>query len=74
LSPKITANPIATSDKWTVLLGGGVSKVVSISELPLKLEVAAYYNAIRLPRAKIPGSYRHAGFCLFSPTKAASSQ
>ena len=30
-----------------VAIGGGVSKVVRVGELPLKLEVAAYYNAIR---------------------------
>lgn len=46
-SPEITANWIATGNKWTVPLGGGVSKVVRIGEVPLKLGVAAYYNAIR---------------------------
>lgn len=28
-------------------VGGGVSKVVRLGELPLKLEVDGYYNAIR---------------------------
>jgi hypothetical protein len=46
-SPEITANWIATGNKWTVPVGGGVSKVIRIGELPVKLEVAAYYNAIR---------------------------
>jgi len=46
-SPQITANWIATGAKWTVPLGGGISKVVRVGELPIKLEVAAYYNAIR---------------------------
>jgi hypothetical protein len=46
-SPEITANWIATGNKWTVPFGGGVSKVVRVGDLPLKLEVGAYYNAIR---------------------------
>jgi hypothetical protein len=46
-SPEITANWIATGEKWTVPVGGGISKVMRIGELPVKLEVAAYYNAIR---------------------------
>jgi hypothetical protein len=46
-SPEVTANWIASGNKWTVPVGGGVSKVIRVGELPLKLEVAAYYNAIR---------------------------
>ena len=46
-SPQITANWIGTGNKWTVPVGGGISKVVRIGELPIKLELAAYYNAIR---------------------------
>jgi hypothetical protein len=46
-SPEITANWIANGNKWTVPVGGAVGKVVRLDELPLKLEVAAYYNAIR---------------------------
>jgi len=46
-SPEVTANWIAASNKWTVPVGGGVSKVIRIAELPMKLEIAAYYNAIR---------------------------
>jgi hypothetical protein len=53
-SPEITANWIATGNKWTVPVGGGVSRVVRIGELPLKLEVAAYYNAIRPTASQDP--------------------
>jgi len=53
-SPEITANWIATGNKWTVPVGGGVSKVIRIGELPVKLEVAAYYNAIRPTASQDP--------------------
>jgi hypothetical protein len=46
-SPEITANWIADGNKWTVPIGGGVSKVVRLGELPLKLGLFAYYNAVR---------------------------
>jgi hypothetical protein len=46
-SPEITASWIAGSNKWTVPVGGGVSKVIRIGDQPLKLGVFAYYNAIR---------------------------
>jgi hypothetical protein len=53
-SPEITANWIATGNKWTIPFGGGVSKVVRVGELPLKLGVAAYYNAIRPTASQDP--------------------
>jgi hypothetical protein len=53
-SPEITANWIATGNKWTVPVGGGVSKVVRVGELPLKLEVGAYYNAVRPTSSQDP--------------------
>jgi len=46
-SPNITANWIASGGKWTVPLGGGLSKIVHLGEQPIKLELDAYYNAIR---------------------------
>jgi hypothetical protein len=57
-SPDITANWIAPGNKWTVPLGGAVSKVVRIGELPLKLEVAAYYNAIRPIASQDPWQFQ----------------
>jgi hypothetical protein len=45
-SPEITANWIANGNKWTVPVGGGVSKVVGFGEQPIKFGLAAYYNAI----------------------------
>jgi len=46
-SPNITANWIANGNKWTVPIGGGVSKTFLIEEQPIKLALDAYYNAIR---------------------------
>ena len=46
-SPNITANWIAKGEKWTVPVGGGLSKTFRIGEQPLKLALDAYYNAIR---------------------------
>jgi hypothetical protein len=53
-SPEMTANWIATGNKWTIPLGGGVSKVIRVGELPIKLEVGAYYNAIRPTASQDP--------------------
>ncbi len=46
-SPNITANWIASGDKWTVPVGGGFSKVTRLGEQPIKLALEAYYNVIR---------------------------
>jgi hypothetical protein len=46
-SPNITANWIASGEKWTVPVGGGFSKVIRLGEQPIKLALEAYYNAIR---------------------------
>jgi hypothetical protein len=46
-SPTITANWIASGGKWTVPVGGGVSKVVHFGDQPIKLAFDSYYNAIR---------------------------
>jgi hypothetical protein len=46
-SPNITANWIASGNKWTVPVGGGFGKVVRVGEQPIKLALDAYYNAIR---------------------------
>ena len=49
-SPNITANWIGTGGKWTVPIGGGFSKTTHFGELPVKLAVDSYYNAVR-PKA-----------------------
>src|SRR5215831_3638112 len=49
-SPNITANWIASGGKWTVPVGGGFGKAVRLGEQPIKLDLDAYYNAIR-PKA-----------------------
>jgi len=46
-SPNITANWIATGEKWTVPIGGGLGKTFRLGEQPIKLALDAYYNAIR---------------------------
>jgi hypothetical protein len=53
-SPEITANWIAGGNKWTVPIGGGVSKVIRIGDQPLKLGLFAYYNAIRPTASQDP--------------------
>jgi hypothetical protein len=40
-SPEITANWIANGNKWTVPVGGGVSKVFRVGEQPIKLGLEA---------------------------------
>jgi len=69
-SPEITANWIASGNKWTVPVGGDVSKVVRIGELPLKLEVAAYYNAIRPTASQDPWQFQGKLTFVFSEQQA----
>ncbi len=57
-SPDITANWIGAGNKWTLPLGGVVSKVFEFGELPLKLEVGAYYNAIRPMASEDPWQFQ----------------
>jgi hypothetical protein len=49
-SPNVTTNWIASGGKWTVPVGGGFGKVIRLGEQPIKLDLDAYYNAIR-PKA-----------------------
>jgi len=49
-SPNITTNWINSGGKWTLPVGGGFGKVVRFGEQPIKLDLDAYYNAIR-PKA-----------------------
>jgi hypothetical protein len=49
-SPNITTNWIASGGKWTVPVGGGFAKAIRLGEQPIKLELDAFYNAIR-PKA-----------------------
>jgi hypothetical protein len=49
-SPEITTNWIASGGKWTVPVGGGFGKAFQLGGQPMKLELDAYYNAIR-PKA-----------------------
>lgn len=47
-SPSVTANWEADSgDRWTVPIGGGVAKLVTIGKLPVSLQVQAFYNIER---------------------------
>ena len=46
-SPEITANWLDSGNKWTVPVGGGLSKTFRLGEQPIQLGVYAYYNAIR---------------------------
>ena len=49
-SPEITANWIASGGKWTVPVGGGVGKAFHLGGQAMKLDLNAFYNAIR-PKA-----------------------
>jgi hypothetical protein len=49
-SPNITTNWIASGGKWTVPVGGGFGKAFQLNGQPIKLDLDAYYNAIR-PKA-----------------------
>jgi hypothetical protein len=49
-SPNITTNWIASGGKWTVPVGGGFGRAIRLGVQPIKLDVDAYYNAIR-PKA-----------------------
>jgi hypothetical protein len=49
-SPNITTNWIASGGKWTVPVGGGFAKAFQLNGQPIKLDLDAYYNAIR-PKA-----------------------
>ena len=46
-SPEITTNWIASGGKWTVPVGGGFGKLIRLGAQSLRLDVDAYYNAIR---------------------------
>jgi hypothetical protein len=47
-APIITANMMAdSSDRWTVPLGGGVSRIVRVGMLPVSLSLQGYYNVVR---------------------------
>ena len=49
-SPEITTNWIASGGKWTVPVGGGFGKTIQLVGQPIRLDVDAYYNALR-PKA-----------------------
>jgi len=49
-APEITANWIASGGKWTVPVGGGFGKAFQLDGQALKLDLDAYYNAVR-PKA-----------------------
>jgi hypothetical protein len=49
-SPEITANWIASGGKWTVPVGGGLGKAFHLGGQAMKLDLNAFYNAIR-PKA-----------------------
>jgi len=49
-SPEITTNWIASCGKWTVPVGGGFGKAFRLGGQSIKLDLDAYYNAIR-PKA-----------------------
>jgi hypothetical protein len=69
-SPEITANWISNGNKWTVPVGGGVSKVVRFGEQPIKFGLAAYYNAIRPTTSQDPWQLQATLTFVFSEQRA----
>ena len=72
-SPEIIANWIANGNKWTVPIGGGLSKVVRLGEQPIKFGLAAYYNSADRP-TKTLGNSRDADVYLLRETGETSSE
>ena len=47
-SPIMTADwRAATSNKWTVPLGGGIGKIFHLGRLPVNTQISAYYNVVK---------------------------
>jgi hypothetical protein len=46
-SPEISTSWITSGGKWTVPVGGGFGKASRLGGQPIKLDLDAYYNAIR---------------------------
>ncbi|NJD25373.1 MAG: neuromedin U [Betaproteobacteria bacterium] len=47
-SPIITANwEAASSERWTVPLGGGIGHIFHLGRLPVNTQIGAYYNVVR---------------------------
>ena len=70
-SPEIYANWLASGSKWTVPVGGGLSKLVRLGELPVKLEAAAYYNALRPTAGQDPWQFQVTVNFILAPQAAA---
>src|SRR5262245_39616926 len=46
-SPMITANWLASGQKWTVPVGGGIGRIFKLGDQPVSASIAAYYNVER---------------------------
>jgi opacity protein-like surface antigen len=46
-SPVITADWLATGQKWTVPVGGGFGRIFRIGDQPVSANIAGYYNVVR---------------------------
>lgn len=46
-APIITANWEASDDKWTVPIGGGVTKLMTVGKQPINIQLRGYYNVVR---------------------------
>lgn len=49
LSPSITADWTADSsdERWTVPVGGGISRILKLGEVPVKAGLSGYYNVVK---------------------------
>lgn len=57
-SSNITTNWLAGGGKWTVPIGGTFGKGFQLADQPMKLDLAAYYNAIKPKADNTPGYCR----------------
>jgi hypothetical protein len=68
-SPIITANWKASSDKWTVPLGGGVGRVMKLGAQPVNITAQFYGNAVHPPGASPWGMRLQIAFLFPKVTK-----
>jgi hypothetical protein len=46
-SPVVSANWLASGDKWVVPIGGGFGRLFRVGKLPVNMSLSAYDNVIR---------------------------
>jgi hypothetical protein len=73
-SPEVTANWLDSGNKWTVPVGGGLSKTFRLGEQPIQLGAFAYYNAIRPNAGQDPWQFQFKLTFIFSEPGSSRSR